>query len=115
MTSDWQVRHCLNAQSDWVKIDGAFNAEKFYWSLVDLLESGDLGRTLLTRINKYVSRCRSCLLTNNALNRAVFGTSPAFNYVDSGDEDEDNTLASRLIRQNQNALDTANNNEEDDE
>ena len=47
-----EVRHCLNTQGDWSKIDGAFNAEKFYWQVVTLLESGELGRTLLARINR---------------------------------------------------------------
>ena len=33
-----KVHHCLNTQREWSQIDGAFNAEKFFWSWVSLAE-----------------------------------------------------------------------------
>lgn len=50
-----QARHCLNSQTDWAKIDSNFNAEKFFWAIVDILESGEEGKALLEKVNKYVN------------------------------------------------------------
>ncbi|KAK7679635.1 hypothetical protein QCA50_017347 [Cerrena zonata] len=49
-----QARHMLNTQPEWERIDGNFNAEKFYWSIVTILEDGDEGKAHLDKISKVV-------------------------------------------------------------
>lgn len=41
----------MNSQNEWSKVDGAFSAEKFFWTIVETLE-GEV--EMLGRINRYV-------------------------------------------------------------
>ena len=39
----------MNSQNEWGKIDGAFNAEKFFWTIVETLEGEP---EMLERVNR---------------------------------------------------------------
>ena len=52
----YQARHCLSQQNFWSPVDGAFLVEKFFWSIVTILEDDEVGHQLLAEINRYVFR-----------------------------------------------------------
>ncbi|KAK7689701.1 hypothetical protein QCA50_007496 [Cerrena zonata] len=76
-----QAQHMLNTQEEWERIDGAFNVEKFYWTLVSILENGEEGKALMAKIN-----------------RAIFGNAVGQASTESDDSD-DETPDARILRQ----------------
>lgn len=79
----------LNIQPEWEHIDGNFNAEIFYWSIVTILEDSKEGKAHLDKINECVYSLwpGSQYHTNVNVYRVVFGNIIQLSMSDDSEEE----------------------------